>query len=111
MAMQEALAQAAPHLLEPMQKLTVVTPAASTSRISSALASRRGQMLGMGPRDGWTGWDRVEVLIPESELDGLEAELRSLSHGLASYEGEFDHLAELNGTLAEKVVQRQSEPA
>ncbi len=111
MAMQEALAEAAPHLLEPVQKLTVVTPAASTSRASSALASRRGQMLGMAPRDGWTGWDRIEALLPENELDGLEAELRSLSQGLATYDAAYDHLAELNGTLAEKVVQRLSEPA
>ena len=111
MAMQEALTQAAPHLLEPMQRLVVVTPAGSTSRVSSALASRRGQMLGLGPREGWTGWDRVEVLIPESELDGLEAELRSLSQGLASFEASYDHLAELNGTLADKVIERLAEPA
>jgi elongation factor G len=110
--MQEALAQAAAHLLEPVQKLVLVTPAASSSLVSSAVASRRGQMLGMGPRDGWTGWDRIEALIPESELDGLEAELRSLSQGLASYEAEFDHLAELNGHLAEKVMkQHVAEPA
>jgi elongation factor G len=111
MAMQEALSQCAPHLLEPVQKLTIVTPAASTSRASSAVASRRGQMLGMAPRDGWTGWDRIEALIPEAELDGLEAELRSLSQGLASYEAEFDHLAELNGHLADKVVQNMTETA
>ena len=37
-------------------------------RVSSTVATRRGQMLGMGPRDGWTGWDRVEALIPEAEL-------------------------------------------
>ena len=111
-AMQEALAQAQAHLLEPVQKLVLVTPASSTSRVSSAVASRRGQMLGMGPRDGWTGWDRIEALIPEAELDGLEAELRSLSQGLATYEAEFDHLAELNGHLADKVVQQHVvEPA
>jgi len=110
-AMQEALAEAVPHLLEPVQKLELVCPASSTSRVSSAVASRRGQMLGMAPRDGWTGWDRIEALIPESELDGLEAELRSLSQGLASYDAEFDHLAELNGHLADKVVQQVSEPA
>ena len=110
--MQEALAEAAPHLLEPVHKLILVTPASSTSRVSSAVASRRGQMLGMGPREGWTGWDRIEALIPEAELDGLEAELRSLSQGLASYEAEFDHLAELNGHLADKVVkQSEAEPA
>lgn len=111
-AMQEALAAAHPHLLEPMHKLTVVSPSSATSRITSAIAGRRGQMLGLGPRDGWTGWDRIEALIPEAELSGLEAELRSQSQGLATYEAEFDHLAELNGPLADKVIQqRVPEPA
>jgi elongation factor G len=112
LAMQEALAAASPHLLEPMHKLTVVCPSSATSRITSAVAGRRGQMLGMGPRDGWTGWDRIEALIPEAELAGLEAELRSQSQGLATYEAQFDHLAELNGPLADKVIhQRVPEPA
>src|SRR4249919_564017 len=111
-AMQEAMAGAVPHLLEPVHKLVLVTPASATSRVSSAVAGRRGQMLGMGPREGWTGWDRIEALIPEAELGGLEAELRSMSQGLASYEAEFDHLAELSGHLAEKVVQQHvAEPA
>ena len=111
-AMQDALTAAHPHLLEPMHKLTVVCPSSATSRITSAVAGRRGQMLGMGPRDGWTGWDRIEALIPEAELAGLEAELRSQSQGLATYEAEFDHLAELNGPLADKVIQQSvPEPA
>ena len=69
-AMQEALGRGQPHLLEPMHKLTVVCPSSATSRITSAVAGRRGQMLGMAPRDGWTGWDRIEALIPEAELSG-----------------------------------------
>ncbi len=107
LAMQEALTAAGPHLLEPMHKLTVVCPSNATSRITSAVAGRRGQMLGMAPRDGWTGWDRIDALIPEAELAGLEAELRSQSQGLATYEAQFDHLAELNGPLAEKVLQKR----
>jgi len=109
--MSEALALAQPHLLEPVMKVTVVAPSSATSRVTSAIASRRGQMLGMGPREGWSRWDQVEALIPEAEMQGFDAELRSLSQGLATYQAEFDHLAELNGVLAEKVVQRELEPA
>jgi elongation factor G len=109
--MSEALAQAQPHLLEPVMKVTVVAPSGATSRVTSAIASRRGQMLGMGPREGWSRWDQVEALIPEAEMQGFDAELRSLSQGLATFEAVFDHLAELNGTLADKVVQRELEPA
>jgi len=109
-AMSEALAAAAPHLLEPVHKVTVVTPGHATSKVTSAIASRRGQMLGMDTREGWSRWETVEALVPEAELQGLDAELRSLSQGLATYRSQFDHLAELNGTLAEKVV-RELEPA
>lgn len=109
--MAEALAQAAPHLLEPVQKVTILVPSHATSKATSAVASRRGQMLGMAPREGWSRWDQVEALVPEAEMQGFDAELRSLSQGLATYQAEFDHLAELNGTLADKVVQKELEPA
>ena len=107
LAMHEALTAAGPHLLEPMHKLTVVCPSSATSRITSAVAGRRGHMLGMAPRDGWTGWDSIDALLPEAELGGHEAELRSQSQGLATYEAQFDHLAELNGPLADKVIQQR----
>ena len=110
-AMSEALAEASPHLLEPVHKVTIFAPGYATSRVTSAVASRRGQMLGMGPREGWSRWDKIEALMPEAELQGLDAELRSLSQGLASYRAEFDHLAELNGKLADEVVHRELEPA
>jgi elongation factor G len=109
--MAEALAQAAPHLLEPVMRVTILVPNHATSKATSAVASRRGQMLGMEPREGWSRWDRVEALIPEAEMQGFDAELRSLSQGLATYEAAYDHLAELNGVLAEKVVQKELEPA
>jgi elongation factor G len=110
-AMSEALAAAQPHLLEPVHKVTVTTPGSATSRITSAIAGRRGQMLGMDSLEGWSRWDKVEALVPASELQGLDAELRSLSQGLASYEAEFDHLSELNGKLAEEVTHKALEPA
>jgi elongation factor G len=109
--MAEALGVAAPHLLEPVMKVTILVPNGATSKATSAVASRRGQMLGMEPREGWSRWDRVEALVPEAEMQGFDAELRSLSQGLATYTAAFDHLAELNGALAEKVVHKELEPA
>jgi elongation factor G len=109
--MADALAAASPHLLEPVHRVTVTTPGYATSRVTSAIASRRGQMLGMDSRPGWSRWDVVEALLPEAELQGLDAELRSVSQGLATYTSAFDHLAELNGKLAEDVVHRELEPA
>jgi elongation factor G len=110
-AMTEALGEAAPYLLEPVAHVTITAPGSATSRITSAISSRRGQMLGLAPVDGWSRWDVVEVLLPEAELHGLEAELRSMSQGMAHYEVRFDHLAEVTAKLAGTVIQRAHEPA
>lgn len=111
-AMGEALAQAAPYLLEPIVKVTVDTPVGTGSKAGSALSARRGQILGLSPHPDWSRWERVEALLPESGLHGLDAELRSMSQGLASFTAAFDHLAELGGKHAEDVVKaRAAEPA
>jgi elongation factor G len=104
LAMHEALAECAPYLLEPVCHVAITAPGMATSRLSSTIASRRGQILGIAPRDGWSRWDRVEAHLPEVELHGLDAELRSLSQGLASYEAKFDHLTEVNGKLASEIA-------
>jgi elongation factor G len=109
MAMTDALAQAAPYLLEPVAKVTVDTPGGTGSKAGSVLSSRRGQILGLSPHPDWARWERVEALLPEAALHGLDAELRSLSQGLANYTAGYDHLAELGGKLAEDVVKAEVE--
>ena len=104
-AMADALAEAAPHLLEPFMHVTIRAPGSATSRVTSTVASKRGQLLGVAPLEGWSRWDCVEALLPGAELYGLEAELRSLSQGMARYEARFDHLAEVNEKLAVGCVQ------
>lgn len=110
-AMAEALAAAAPYMLEPVAHVTIASPGTATSRITSAVASRRGQLLGFAPTPGWSRWDTIELLLPEAELQGLEAELRSLSQGMARYEAKFDHLAEVAAKLAGEIRQRNHEHA
>lgn len=104
MAMAEALAAAAPYLLEPICKVAVDAPAGTGAKVGSVLSSRRGQILGLAPHPDWARWDRVEALLPEAALHGLDAELRSLSQGLASFSADFDHLQELTGKHADDVV-------
>ena len=62
-------------------------------------------MLGFDARDGWPGWDRIEVYLPQSERQGLAADLRAMSQGLATFTAAFDHMNELTGRHAEQVVQ------
>jgi elongation factor G len=112
MAMSEALASAAPYLLEPICKISVDTPAGTGSKAGSVLSSRRGQILGLSPHPTWARWERVEALVPEAGLHGLDAELRSLSQGLAGFTAGFDHLQELSGKPADEVVKaRMAEAA
>ena len=106
-AMAEALAAASPYLLEPIAQVTVDAPGSAVSRITSAATSRRGQMLGIEPIEGWSRWDRIALTLPEAELHGLETELRSLSQGMAHYEARFDHLAEVNTKLASGIVKER----
>ena len=107
-AMHEALAQAAPYLLEPVARITVDTPAGTASKAGSVISARRGQILGLTPHPHLGRWERVEALLSESGLHGLDAELRSLSQGLANFTATFDHLAELGGKQAEEVVKTQA---
>ena len=110
-AMSEALAQASPYLLEPIAHVTIQCPGTATSRITSALPSRRARVLGMAPREGWSRWDPVEAQVPEAEMTGFQTDVRSLSQGMATFEAKFDHLAEVTGRVAETIVQRAPEPA
>jgi elongation factor G len=105
-AMAEALAKCAPYLLEPVCHLAVNAPPGTASKVTSVISGRRGQILQIAPHPDWSRWDRVEAHLPEAELSGLDAELRSLSQGLATFEATFDHLSEINGKIAEEVVKQ-----
>jgi elongation factor G len=93
-AMKEALANADPVLLEPVDHVTISVPNDYTARAQRLLTGRRGQILGFAERAGWPGWDDVEALVPEAELHDLIIELRSQTLGLGTFRKKFDHLAE-----------------
>jgi elongation factor G len=96
---EEGLKACGAIVLEPIEKLAIVTPSSALSNITSALSARRGQILGFGPRADWPGWDTIEAYLPQAERHDLIAELRSLTQGLGAFETSFDHMAE-NRTAA-----------
>ena len=53
----------------------------------------------------------VSALMPQSEIQDLIIELRSLTQGVATFQAEFDHLQELTGRLADQVVEQHKEEA
>ncbi len=110
-AMSEGLKTCQPYLLEPIDKVTVYAPSSATSKITSVITGRRGQILGF---DGWDeapGWDRIEGYLPHAERQDLIVELRSLTQGLATYEADFDHLGEVSGRLADEIVNSNARTA
>ena len=112
LAMSEALAQCQPYSLEPVVHVAIAAPPGTGSKMGSVVSSRRGQILNLGSHPEWQRWDMVEAHLPMASLNGLDAELRSLSQGLATFTAEFDHLSELSGKLADEVVKKATlEPA
>jgi elongation factor G len=111
-AMRDALPECDPVLLEPIYHTAIHTPSEHTNKVHGVISGRRGQILGFDARDGWSGWDTVTAMMPESGLQDLIIEIRSLSQGAATFEARFDHYQELFGKDADKIVEaRKSELA
>ena len=106
-----ALAECDPVLLEPVHRVTVHTPSEHMARITALVPVRRGQIIGFEPRDGWFGWDSVRAAIPEDELHDLIVEIRSATQGLGQMTHAYDHLAEITGRVASKVVEARQTAA
>jgi elongation factor G len=111
-AIQEALPKCEPILLEPIDSVEISVPNAFTARVQRLVSGRRGQILGYDAKPDWPGWDVVSAHMPQSELHDLIVELRSLTLGVGSFAHNFDHMQELTGRPAEKVMaQRTAEAA
>ena len=106
-AMSEGMPVCSPVLLEPVMKVAIHVPNDATAKVNGVIGTRRGAPLGFDGRDGWRGWDTVRAEMPLSEITDLIVDLRSLTHGVGTFEMEFDHFAELGGKLADQVVATQ----
>lgn len=104
--MREAMAKLHSVLLEPILRVSITTPSDATARINQIVSGRRGQLLGYDGRPGWPGWDVVEALIPQAEMEHLIIDIRSATQGVGSFTQTFDNLAEVAGHLAQKVLER-----
>ena len=111
MAMNEGMPACEPVLLEQIMSVDIAVPNEATPRINAMIAQRRGQILGYDGRDGWPGWDVVQVHIPAAELSDLIIELRSATAGVGTFTAQFDHLAELSGRLADEVIAEKARVA
>jgi elongation factor G len=104
-AISEGLPKCGPVLLEPIQAVTFAVPNEYTAKVHAIVSSRRGQILGIAAKDDWPGWDEIECYLPEAEMQDLAVELRSMTLGVGTFVARFDHLQELSGKLADRVVE------
>lgn len=101
MAFRQAVSKAAPVLLEPIEKVEIITPDEYLGDVMGDISSRRGRIQGMNPKNG------VHVLdayIPLAEMFGYATDLRSNTQGRATYSMQFDHYEKVPQVIAEKVI-------
>jgi len=91
-AMREALSDAGPVLLEPINKVTILVPNQYISGIQKIIMGHRGQIFGFDAKPGWIGWDEVSCKIPAAGMQNLIMEIRSVTMGVGSFDSQFDHL-------------------
>lgn len=101
MALQDAVKNANPAILEPIMKVEVTTPEENMGDIIGDLSSRRAQIAGTAQR----GNARViTAQVPLSELGSYVTAIRSLTAGRASAYVEPSHYQELPSNLASKLL-------
>lgn len=104
--MQDGLTKCSPTLLEPILKVQISVPSEHTSKAQRLVTGHRaGQVLGFDAKEGWPGWDVVDAYLPQSEMNDLIIEIRSQTMGVGFFTWAFDHLQELEGRDAEKIVE------
>ncbi|MCL4359922.1 elongation factor G [Patescibacteria group bacterium] len=101
MALQSAVKQAQPVLLEPIMKTEVTTPDEFMGDVIGDLGAKRAQILGTQKRGTVTV---IMAMVPLAELSGYATTLRSMSKGRATYYMEPSHYEEVPRNIAEKII-------
>ena len=101
MAFKEAMRKADPVLMEPIMKVTVITPEEYMGDVIGDLNSRRGMILGM---DAIPGAQQVNAEVPLSEMFGYATDMRSKTQGRGQYTMEPAHYAEVPKNISEKII-------
>ncbi len=96
----EAMAKAAPILLEPVSELVVTAPEASQGDIMGDLNSKRGRI--QGSSSAGNGEVEVVALVPTSEILRYAIDLRSITGGRGRFTMQHSHYDPVPSHLVEK---------
>lgn len=103
-AFKEGMKQAAPVLLEPFGTLVVNVSDKLMGDIIGDINKRRGQVLSMDNAENERGRKMVTANVPMSELSSYAMDLRSMTHGRASFTLEFLEYREAPANIVSKIV-------
>jgi len=101
MAFKSAMKKADPVLLEPIMKVTVIVPEEYMGDIIGDVNSRRGTIQGM---EAISGAQRINAMVPLSEMFGYATDMRSRTQGRGQYTMEPSHYAEVPKSVSEKII-------
>ena len=105
MAFKEACRKADPVILEPIMKVSIVVPDEYTGDVIGDVSARRGNILGMEPRNGAT---QIDANVPLASMFGYATDLRSRTQGRGQYSMEPSHYIELPKSLQEEIISKRS---
>ena len=105
LALKDAAKKCSPVLLEPIMKITVVTPEEYTGAVMGELTGRRGKPVGQEARGNAI---QITVMMPLAEMFGLVTSLRSCSQGRASFTPMPDHYEQVPKNIADEIIKKNS---
>ena len=105
LAFKEAMAKAAPVLLEPIMKVEVTMPEEYMGDVIGDINSRRGRIEGM---DDLGGGKIVRAYVPLSEMFGYSTDLRSKTQGRGNYSMFFEKYEPVPKSVQEKVLSNKN---
>ncbi|MDA8435230.1 MAG: elongation factor G-like protein EF-G2 [Actinomycetales bacterium] len=106
LALKEAAAAATISLLEPVDRIRVLVADEYVGAVMSDLSGRRGRVSGSEP----VGSGRTQIVaeVPELELTRYAVELRSLSHGTATFTRSYLGHEPMPSQLAKKIQEESA---
>ncbi|MGA5323063.1 elongation factor G-like protein EF-G2 [Streptomyces seoulensis] len=107
LALREAAAETRIHLLEPVAEVSVLIPDDYVGAVMSDLSTRRGRVL--GTEQTGAGRTLIRAEVPEFEIGRYAIDLRSLSHGTASFSRAYARHEPMPPQVAEKLREQDGE--
>ena len=103
LALRDAATRAGTCLLEPVDEVEVVVADDLVGTVMGDLSARRGKVLG-SEQGGQSGLVVVRAEVPQLELRRYSAELRSFTHGSASFKRSFARYERVPDTVSSRLA-------